>query len=512
MFVNREVANPVPPESILSPDEILRATVHRFGTFLKADFGRMYPTNPLENLASNSNFDTLDGTSAGGSATRELSTTHVKYGTRSIMLVSNGSSNGTLFLNDLVDYPNLQPGKPYTFSVWVYMETPISPLSTGNALKLNAYVYNEALTSNTLVYGDSIENVAGWQRVTLTLTTPEEDFGTVRIRWISGSAASVITQWLDGFQIEEGEVATEFFDDVTPLEGYAVGPNHFSTGSIAIPDNPLDSVRFMRKPDQYVRSGYDAKAPDGVAHAFDIEAPLSVQSTWVAYPVFFDGSVGEPSAGVTLINSEPTGFYDTWLKSVDQPELSHRVLLTKDNIPSFNHPARNNISNPQGRKYPVVSRDKHVAASLTLTAYTQTTDEEEMMEALLESGTLLFQTKAEYHVKDFYCVVGDFEMSLTGAGTALVSRRWTIPLQIVDRPTPIEAPFVIPGESYDDMANQTYDQLGDAWSSYNVLTETPASGFITDRGAYYSMSTAGVSRPLIEFSEDADSVMIEVTE
>jgi hypothetical protein len=246
------------------------------------------------------------------------------------------------------------------------------------------------------------------------------------------------------------------------------------TVAVAQPLNPIEAVRFIRGADidtgVPVRSGNDALAPDGEAYAFDMEAPLGSAAIWSAYPVYADGSLGDPTDSVSLVTVKPGGFYDTWLKSVADPGLSRRVLLTKDNIPVFTKASRISLNTPLGSSYSVGSQDVHVAATTTLTAYTSTEVEQDDMEKLLASGTLLFQTLPEYHVADFYFLVGDIEMALTGAGTGSVSRRWTIPATVIARPTPLGAPLVIPGGSYDE-TDVTYDQLAVNFDTYDYILE-----------------------------------------
>lgn len=504
---------------------LLRAN---FGTYFDESILR---TNLFPDPGVEHRFDMWRDTGAAQPSIITQDTSRFHSGSHSLLVNSGTLGNGGFDAQFVPDTPiEVKAGHTYTFSAWVYNPS-VGGVPTGYAVRCVAggtagngqnwpdMPFDQwVLTWTTVtaaadggvafyVYLSNTANIqAWWDDFGFCEGTEPVDFsgddatsGLTYYRWTGpvGSSPSeeytpagsrLSKETIQGPVIHQGEEYLYAGKDISYLgildfDGDTPADDLFRydwqddahTVSLAQPVNPIESVRFIRGTSLEtgipVRSGNDAPAPDGVAYAFDMEEPLGVASIWQAYPVYRDGTVGDPTAAVDLFAVEPSGFYDTWLKSVQSPQLSRRVLLTKDSIPAFTKAARLALQNPQGSPYPVGARDVHTAATSTFSAYTSTTEEEDDMWALLESGTLLFQTRQEYHIPDFYFEVGDITMTLTGAGTALVSRRWTIPVTIVGRPTPLGASMAISGGAYDDIGDLTYDQLEASWPSYDAFIE-----------------------------------------
>ncbi|MEY2249307.1 hypothetical protein AB8A21_41420, partial [Streptomyces sp. BF23-18] len=77
-----------------------------------------------------------------------------------------------------------------------------------------------------------------------------------------------------------------------------------------------------------VRSGDLAWAIEGVGQAYDHEAPLGVAVAYTARPQYADGTWGpESSLGLLIPAPLPAQSKDLWLKSLETPGLSLRVML-----------------------------------------------------------------------------------------------------------------------------------------------------------------------------------------
>lgn len=243
------------------------------------------------------------------------------------------------------------------------------------------------------------------------------------------------------------------------------------------PIDKLAKVRFIRDNTIPVRSGNDAWAVGGIANAFDMEAPLGTPVTWFAQPVDQDGlPVGDPSQVLSLVLPIPVEPYNSWLKSLNAPNLSQLIFVTKEELPSFDYTARQQLSQIQGAEYQAGTWDKHLAPSTSLPLYTDPEIDQQMMLDLLRSGPLLFQTDPEFKEPDYYFLPGDLNRATTGAGYASGSRLWSVPVIQVARPTPYGAPFYLPGRSYADThkAAGTYRIRSTLFPSYGDTIQPTA--------------------------------------
>lgn len=209
-------------------------------------------------------------------------------------------------------------------------------------------------------------------------------------------------------------------------------------------------VRFCRGDGTPVRSGDPAWAPGGIAIAYDHEAPIGTAAPYYAVPVYRDGTLGDPSATVTvqLSAAAPDQHHRTWLKAVGNPAASRQVR-----VHSFTHRNRHvgaNITRVQGSRLPIATRDVLGSLEADTVVRTDTKTEYDDMLALLDELVLLFQPPAEAGEDDAYVMVtsSDGAARLGGHSLGWAMRLWTLQLTECDRPATLDAPLRIPGNSY----------------------------------------------------------------
>ncbi|MER7623955.1 hypothetical protein [Streptomyces sp. NPDC126503] len=242
-------------------------------------------------------------------------------------------------------------------------------------------------------------------------------------------------------------------------------------------DPDVARVRFVRAGadavEVPVRGGDLAWAPGGMAVAYDHEAPLGVSSSWYAYPVGWDGTVGARSDGAAVTPPEPAAPRDVWLKSLVDPALSMRVVVLA--WPTMEYAERQERFDVLSAASPVMRVDSWSLATSTVTLETATLAEREQLLALLQSGTtLLAQTRGEYGRPDAYWVPGKITESMPGPAYD-PHRTWEVTVTGVDRPATVDARLRVPGRSYDDSAA--------LWPTYADRTSTGQS--------YYDVTTGG---------------------
>ncbi|MEU3603057.1 hypothetical protein ABZ714_30760 [Streptomyces sp. NPDC006798] len=215
-----------------------------------------------------------------------------------------------------------------------------------------------------------------------------------------------------------------------------------------------ERVRFVRigadGAEVPVRGGDTAWAPGGVAVAYDHEAPLGGATVWHAYPISSTGTVGARSAGAAVAVPEPEPLLDVWIKSIADPALSMRVLVTA--WPALEYAERQQKYDVLGSSSPVMRVDVWALPASSMTIETSTLVERAALLELLTSGTtVLVQTRIVYGRPDAYWVPGKVTETMPG-DAADPYRRFDVALTSVDRPTTIGAPVRIPGRSYADSA------------------------------------------------------------
>lgn len=220
-----------------------------------------------------------------------------------------------------------------------------------------------------------------------------------------------------------------------------------------------------------VRSGDPAWAVEGVGTAYDHEAPLGVPVVYTATPVYLDGSTGPSSAlAVTVPAPEPGEDRDLWLKSLDEPGLSLRVMLV--DWPGPTAAGRQSALDIDGSRYRAVSWDVHGAETIPIVVDVPPEDVDRMRN-LLRSGVLLAQARQGYYFSDAFHVPADITgPTPTGKLGSSEGYRFGWTIEPIERPDTVGQPMMLPNWSYDAVAQQfgTYDAVASSYASYGALS------------------------------------------
>lgn len=195
------------------------------------------------------------------------------------------------------------------------------------------------------------------------------------------------------------------------------------------------------------RLGSDAQQPvrgwngDLVAQAVtndtmvvtDYEVPLGVPVQWrvrIEAPTGTAGSFSYTTDPITL-DADPTA---VWLKDPGLPQRSCKVTVGTP-LPTWQTSARQSVSQVRGRRLPVVISDVRSGRTGSLTIITETTDERDALNWVLESGSvLLLQWPPGWGETDMYVSVGDVSAAPVVDFAEFHDRTWVLPLTEVDRP------------------------------------------------------------------------------
>ena len=238
-------------------------------------------------------------------------------------------------------------------------------------------------------------------------------------------------------------------------------------------DPTVAKVRFLRGDGTAVRSGDTAWAPGGWANAYDHEAPLGVGVSWYAVPIGFDGTEGTPSALVAV--EIPAPEWGLWIKPVLDPGASMLIEVLAGTRPHARR-ARNAFSDVPGASLGVASWDRRGPIEMQAQLRTATPAESVALSELLDSGPLLIQPAPRYALPGIYALAGDeawdYENDAQGTGR----RVWSLPFTEIARPATLDAPLLIPGRSWDQVAAgyASYDDLAAQVESYNALLGAPS--------------------------------------
>lgn len=208
------------------------------------------------------------------------------------------------------------------------------------------------------------------------------------------------------------------------------------------------AVRFLRG-DAPVRSGDTAPAPGGIAVAYDHESPLGQPSSWTAVPVFADGTEGPPSQPVAVTVPEIADPQRcVWLKSPTDPDVSRQVWL--ETPPDLTREASTSLTGAVGSRFPVGSWDVRGGYATSFAVVTESPRERADLEALLDTGPLLYQCSQTVDLPDFWFLPGDVSWTWVGPVGQEV-RQWTIGVTEIARPSTVGASLRIPGNSCADL-------------------------------------------------------------
>lgn len=220
-----------------------------------------------------------------------------------------------------------------------------------------------------------------------------------------------------------------------------------------------------------VRSGDAAWAIEGVGTAYDGEAPLGVPVIYTATAVYEDGSTGPSSSlSVTVPAPQPGADDDLWLKSLDEPALSARVMLV--DWPGPTAAGRQDAVDVAGSPYRALSFDTHGAEVVQVTVDVPP-ERVDQVRALLRSGVLLAQVRPEYLTPDSFFVPADIAgPTPTGKLGSSEGYRFQFTIEPIARPDTAGQPMRMPAWSWDTVADQfaTWDAVAASYSSWASLS------------------------------------------
>ncbi|MFD7319223.1 hypothetical protein [Streptomyces sp. NPDC059883] len=217
-----------------------------------------------------------------------------------------------------------------------------------------------------------------------------------------------------------------------------------------------------------VRSADPAWAIEGVGTAYDHEAPLGVAVIYTATALYADGTAGPASSlAITVPAPAPGQSKDLWLKSLDEPSLSLRVMIV--GRPEATSAGRQSVADVPGSPYRVVAFDQHAAESYPVTIDVPP-EQVDQVRALLRSGVLLAQTRPGYvTLPDAFHVPSDISGPVsTGRLGASGGYQFTWTIEPVARPDTAGQAMRLPGWSWDQMAAEfaTWDAVASSYSTW----------------------------------------------
>lgn len=220
------------------------------------------------NLVTDSSFEQSTGTGPwtwinNGPGSMALSTEVAWQGTKSMKVVAGQENWG--YLNP---FSALRAGRTYTFSIYVYS-------LTAQDLVLTNY--------NTPVQGPVVSALANtWHRLRLTQTIPTNATGVFLSVRHPGRVAQIGTVYLDGFQVEEGDVPTAYSpktDEILP--GTVTDTEISSANKDGLATRP--SMRTLGTGAQQAVAGNDARLANArtpTAHTHAIaDLPVAASGT-----------------------------------------------------------------------------------------------------------------------------------------------------------------------------------------------------------------------------------------
>ncbi|MFE7235658.1 hypothetical protein ACFVAF_34560 [Streptomyces sp. NPDC057596] len=268
-------------------------------------------------------------------------------------------------------------------------------------------------------------------------------------------------------------VVDDLWAGVTLAVDYHAGP-----GPLAGADQVMKALITRRDPGGAgpvpVRSGDLAWALAGAGQAYDHEAPLGVPVVYTATPQYADGTWGpSTSLGLTVPAPAPAQTKDLWLKSLEEPGLSMRVMYGP--AQGTTSAARQDTASRSGSSYTAVAYDT-AAAPAESVSVDVLAEQIEQFRLLVRSGVLLAQVRPGYRIPDRFFVPGDVTEKPTGK--LGVTGGYTVGFDIVpiERPATGGQPMRAPGWSYDTLAATfgTYDAVATSYSSYAAMATNGA--------------------------------------
>jgi hypothetical protein len=215
-----------------------------------------------------------------------------------------------------------------------------------------------------------------------------------------------------------------------------------------------------------VRSADLAWAVEGNGVAYDHEAPLGVAVVYSAQPLYADGTWG-PISSLALTLPEPGLPADVWIKSLDEPGLSARVVVRS--WPALTWAASIDSAQVDGSPYPTTSQGTYSASSSDIVIDAVGPAIESLQRLLTTPGVRLIQTRSDTHRPDQYVLFGDVQQAADDVPAG--SRSYAASVMEVERPDTAGQRMRMPGWSYDALAAQqaTYDAVASSYPTYRSL-------------------------------------------
>ncbi|MEV5911059.1 hypothetical protein AB0M00_19425 [Streptomyces chartreusis] len=467
MIVDPAAPHITPPERITSPDGWFAAVVDELWAGVVLSYNGATPPT-VRNLVRNPSAEltlTTATTGYGTNNTRSRVNTEAQLGAYSFQhaISTAAAAGGTSWeIEPVSGEQTVQAG------VWVKI-----PASGVAGLEL---WWRNGTTNLHTVAVLAQATPGTWQRVTGAYTlAPGETCD--RIAAVATAGAGPVTWWADAAMAEVGDTLHDYVDGSRP-GGAWEGAAHASASVLLSSVPQVDDVRKVRIVRQDpgaepvpVRSGDAAWAIEGVGTAYDAEAPLGVSVVYTATPIYADGSTGTSSSlAVTVPAPEPGEDRDLWVKSLDEPGLSLRVMVVDWSGASST--ARQDTADIAGSPYKAVAYDEHAAEAVQVVVDVPPEDVDRMRE-LLRSGVLLAQARPGYYFPDAFHVPGDITgPTPTGKLGSSEGYRFGWTIEPTERPSTIEQPMRLPAWSWDTLAEQfgTWDAVAASYSTWASLS------------------------------------------
>jgi len=225
-----------------------------------------------------------------------------------------------------------------------------------------------------------------------------------------------------------------------------------------------------------VRSGNLAWAIEGSGQAYDHEAPLGVAVAYTARPLYADGTWGpETSLAVVVPAPSPGQSKDLWLKSLESPGLSLRVMYGQ--AQGTTSAARQDTATRSGSPYTAVAYDTAGAPAESVQVDVLASQIEQFR-TLIRSGVLLAQVRPGYQIPDRFFVPADVSEKPTGRLGSTGGYTVTFDIVPIERPDTADQPMATPEWSYDALAAAfaSYDAVEAAYTSYAALAANGVVG------------------------------------
>ncbi|MFI1678845.1 hypothetical protein [Streptomyces sp. NPDC020607] len=223
-----------------------------------------------------------------------------------------------------------------------------------------------------------------------------------------------------------------------------------------------------------VRSGNLAWAIEGIGQAYDHEAPLGVAVAYTARPLYANGTWGPETSLAVVVPAPPVAqSKDLWLKSLEAPGLSLRVMLLA--AQGTTSAARQESAARTGSPYTAIAYDTAAAPAEAVSVDVLAADIDKFRQ-LIRSGVLLAQVRPGYRQADRYFVPADVSEKPTGRLGATGGYTVAFDIVPIERPDTTGQPMYAPGWSYDllDAAFATYDAVTASYPSYASLATNGA--------------------------------------